>query len=204
MKKGVFLGIAIILVMIGLNLYYYFDTYRWQVNHQSKLMDREMELCVGHISDFFEKTSINILMAASPQELNCLLGTHCNATKQSCSIRKLALLYGPNLKSLTISNPEGHYFKSFRKSNVSLISEYGEGEPENFFRPAVLFSNDNKTIEYLQPLVSPQPAQAPENSNRGCANCEFLTFCYRDWETDRKSTRLNSSHSGESRMPSSA
>ncbi len=153
MKKGVFLGIAIILVMIGLNLYYYFDTYRWQVNHQSKLMDREMELCVGHISDFFEKTSINIQMAASPQELNCLLGTHCNATKQSCSIRKLALLYGPNLRSLTISNPKGHYFKSFRKSNVSLISEYGEGEPENFFRPAVLFSNDNKTIEYLQPLV---------------------------------------------------
>ena len=29
-------------------------------------------------------------------------------------------------------------------------------------------------------------------------------FTYRDWETDRKSTRLNSSHSGESRMPSSA
>ena len=30
----------------------------------------------------------------------------------------------------------------------------------------------------------------------------YLT--YRDWETDRKSTRLNSSHSGESRMPSAA
>ena len=29
-------------------------------------------------------------------------------------------------------------------------------------------------------------------------------IAYRDWETDRKSTRLNSSHSGESRMPSSA
>ena len=31
-----------------------------------------------------------------------------------------------------------------------------------------------------------------------------LVDFYRDWETDRKSTRLNSSHSGESRMPSSA
>ena len=31
----------------------------------------------------------------------------------------------------------------------------------------------------------------------------FLAF-YRDWETDRKSTRLNSSHSAKSRMPSSA
>ena len=32
----------------------------------------------------------------------------------------------------------------------------------------------------------------------------FITFDYRDWETDRKSTRLNSSHSAKSRMPSSA
>ena len=29
-------------------------------------------------------------------------------------------------------------------------------------------------------------------------------FLYRDWETDRKSTRLNSSHRSLSRMPSSA
>ena len=32
----------------------------------------------------------------------------------------------------------------------------------------------------------------------------IVTFKYRDWETDRKSTRLNSSHSAKSRMPSSA
>ena len=30
------------------------------------------------------------------------------------------------------------------------------------------------------------------------------TICYRDWETDRKSIRLNSSHLKLSRMPSSA
>ena len=35
-------------------------------------------------------------------------------------------------------------------------------------------------------------------------NAPFDIGEYRDWETDRKSTRLNSSHSGESRMPSSA
>ena len=31
-----------------------------------------------------------------------------------------------------------------------------------------------------------------------------LLLAYRDWETDRKSTRLNSSHITRSRMPSSA
>ena len=32
----------------------------------------------------------------------------------------------------------------------------------------------------------------------------YFRLDYRDWETDRKSTRLNSSHSAKSRMPSSA
>ena len=33
---------------------------------------------------------------------------------------------------------------------------------------------------------------------------KILAAVYRDWETDRKSTRLNSSHRSLSRMPSSA
>ena len=33
---------------------------------------------------------------------------------------------------------------------------------------------------------------------------QYSSHIYRDWETDRKSTRLNSSHSAKSRMPSSA
>ena len=39
-----------------------------------------------------------------------------------------------------------------------------------------------------------------EMGNSGYSEGPF----YRDWETDRKSTRLNSSHSAKSRMPSSA
>ena len=51
------------------------------------------------------------------------------------------------------------------------------------------------------------------NAHKFCrdTNCENyyaeISECmvmYRDWETDRKSTRLNSSHSAKSRMPSSA
>ena len=46
-----------------------------------------------------------------------------------------------------------------------------------------------------------------ENENY-CVHCgnklDWDSEGYRDWETDRKSTRLNSSHSAKSRMPSSA
>ena len=43
-------------------------------------------------------------------------------------------------------------------------------------------------------------AVLPSLTNIDSSNAVF----YRDWETDRKSTRLNSSHSAKSRMPSSA
>ena len=42
------------------------------------------------------------------------------------------------------------------------------------------------------------------NKNFSLFSRESLNRTYRDWETDRKSTRLNSSHSAKSRMPSSA
>ena len=39
---------------------------------------------------------------------------------------------------------------------------------------------------------------------KGEGNIDWSEQTYRDWETDRKSTRLNSSHRSLSRMPSSA
>ena len=44
----------------------------------------------------------------------------------------------------------------------------------------------------------------PDRISMPDIDIDFDDDVYRDWETDRKSTRLNSSHSGESRMPSSA
>ena len=46
--------------------------------------------------------------------------------------------------------------------------------------------------------------QAGKSTAKGIVKKIPFLGLYRDWETDRKSTRLNSSHSGESRMPSSA
>ena len=51
--------------------------------------------------------------------------------------------------------------------------------------PYIYFQDDRAT-----------PLNNPDAQSYYCA--------YRDWETDRKSTRLNSSHITRSRMPSSA
>ena len=49
-----------------------------------------------------------------------------------------------------------------------------------------------------------EPVQAQMKDSEGNQYPTKVSGAYRDWETDRKSTRLNSSHSAKSRMPSSA
>ena len=86
------------------------------------------------------------------------------------------------------------HFKGSRKELVQLLCKYG-------------FPVDmHKTNKELCSLFT-----HPKNYERLLLKYPKLNFClahfgagYRDWETDRKSTRLNSSHSAKSRMPSSA
>ena len=75
------------------------------------------------------------------------------------------------------------------------------------------FYSDEDAIRSFQEFVTRKEIKNEEN---GHYNNEMNMdkpqgyYClmgaedYRDWETDRKSTRLNSSHSAKSRMPSSA
>ena len=51
--------------------------------------------------------------------------------------------------------------------------------------------------------ISNKIASGTADALMSATNMAYYTS-YRDWETDRKSTRLNSSHSAKSRMPSSA
>ena len=53
-------------------------------------------------------------------------------------------------------------------------------------------------------VTAPQDLDPERYDNFFCATYDFLANRYGEENVDRKSTRLNSSHSGESRMPSSA
>ena len=75
---------------------------------------------------------------------------------------------------------------------------------------SVAFGSDSRLMQYAtltNPNGGTSTSVSPTNST-GSAKYAFLnsdlSALYRDWETDRKSTRLNSSHITRSRMPSSA
>ena len=60
--------------------------------------------------------------------------------------------------------------------------------------------DDADMMAYVEKMRNADPSvEVKQKINR-----HKIYMSYRDWETDRKSTRLNSSHSAKSRMPSSA
>ena len=64
---------------------------------------------------------------------------------------------------------------------------------------------DEVYIDIVKPtLLNTNLATNHRDDTEYFYNTVMYTTMYRDWETDRKSTRLNSSHSAKSRMPSSA
>ena len=62
---------------------------------------------------------------------------------------------------------------------------------------------NHKLQHFLYDLLDDgYPAISEDEAKQRVSNA--VDSAYRDWETDRKSTRLNSSHITRSRMPSSA
>ena len=121
--------------------------------------------------------------------------------------------------SITLNEYELEQIDKTREEILSLGSQEGLIQNEN--------NKGNITQKYLKDLIDlgkefyssyPQVGLAVQTYQsdifNNWINTEWIdgenginaitASPYRDWETDRKSTRLNSSHSAKSRMPSSA
>ena len=98
-------------------------------------------------------------------------------------------------KSQLLAQLQKHYPKKYNRYFEPFV---GGGAVFFDIQPDTAFINDiNKTLITAYTHIQSKP-------NELIKLLQKLHAAYRDWETDRKSTRLNSSHEIPSRMPSSA
>ena len=84
-----------------------------------------------------------------------------------------------------------------KKTLEQIIDDFKNKHGDKFDYSRVVYVNIDTPVEIICPrhgLFKSTPYRHMKSKHG----------CYRDWETDRKSTRLNSSHRSLSRMPSSA
>ena len=90
-----------------------------------------------------------------------------------------------------------------------LVIEISGGSPTQS-TGRMAYITDDVLDRFTHPLICSNFCKAISLRNKDLFYCfaylwnDLYGIGYRDWETDRKSTRLNSSHRSLSRMPSSA
>ena len=116
--------------------------------------------------------------------------------------------YGNTQKHRGAGSRGGRGMAGSNKQKWSYVTKY---MPDHFgrngFKRPLKMLQEDKTINIgdINRMVNSGDIQATGKSYViDLTAMGYDKKAYRDWETDRKSTRLNSSHSAKSRMPSSA
>ena len=113
--------------------------------------------------------------------------------------------YDPNGQIVQI-NELGYYFRKADNEITAGLMEIANKEQNTALAKATEALTNKKAQYYYTELLN-EIKKGDADMIRARAmklEKEFGNGEYRDWETDRKSTRLNSSHRSLSRMPSSA
>ena len=85
----------------------------------------------------------------------------------------------------------------YKSIDIDLLIPYARNSRTHSDSQVTKIASSIKEFGFLNPVIV-------DKDNGIIAGHGRVMAAYRDWETDRKSTRLNSSHEIPSRMPSSA
>ena len=144
-----------------------------------------------------DKVALTVLRENKTIVLNAELKNRQGSSKALTSEADIDIL-GAEFKE--ISNKLKDQFQLDYGMEVKSISK-GKLQEAGIKEGFVIVKINNQAIRSIDDIKEVLAEAMNTNDKFKVLN---IAGVYRDWETDRKSTRLNSSHSGESRMPSSA
>jgi signal transduction histidine kinase/CheY-like chemotaxis protein len=152
-KKAVAIAVTGIVLLIVSNIYYYRDTYFWQIDTQRHVLKKELLLCSDEIHGFFKKTQTNIMLLISPQELEIFFNDPGNAKETQKRFELLYNRYADYLKELRIYDQNGRCFSMRRGLNNTFVTSLETTTVTSSFLPQTTIDPSQHLLTYVQPLV---------------------------------------------------
>jgi len=152
MKKAIFIGITSVVLLILANVFYYYNTYKDQINIQKEILERQSNISKTQLDLYLKKTQTNILLLLSPEELNSLFTHKDNTNNSEKRIEFLYNTYKEILKELKVIDVDGNVFLLKKDASGVFISAYTKSEPIDVVDPQIVFNDKKNTIDYIQPL----------------------------------------------------
>ena len=152
MKKAFIIAIISVFLLIALNIYYYRDTFNWQIATQRNMLKKELLICNDEIDHFFDKTQTNIMLLLTSHEMDLFFKDPGQSVETQKRLELLYNRYSDFLKELKVYNNDGTSYTLRKGPNNTNISNFEVNPVEDEFTAKVTLNSDENLITYLQPL----------------------------------------------------
>ena len=153
MKKAFIIAFISIAFLIASNIYYYFDTYKWQSNTQKDILLKQSLMVRDRLEQFANKTNTGISILISQKELDSLFVSKGHSIEVQ---KRLELLYNgfsERLNEIVVYDTKGNSFELKKSEGGSFVSAFSNAEIMHVKLPKVLINPYGTRIIYIQPLA---------------------------------------------------
>jgi signal transduction histidine kinase/DNA-binding response OmpR family regulator len=155
MRKATLLAIISILALVGSNVYYYFDTYRWQIQTQETILKKELLVCYNQIDQTLNRTQTNLVLMITHNELDSLFEDNSRTLEIQRRMEMLYNRYGEYLNTLTIVRvSDGSAYTLKQNPNQSFTYYFKKETIRSAFNHNQLIDAKGETLTYVQPLYN--------------------------------------------------
>ncbi|WP_430811742.1 MULTISPECIES: response regulator [unclassified Carboxylicivirga] len=153
MRKAYVIAFISIAFLITANVYYYVDTYHWQLNMQKDILHKQSVMVRDKLSQFTNKTNTSISILIAQNELSKLFTKGGKDIEVQKRLEILYTSFSEHLSQLKVYDVKGNSFELQRAENGTFISAFNSNDYIDLRSANVLINPQGTSIIYLQPLL---------------------------------------------------
>ncbi|WP_075591492.1 response regulator [Labilibacter marinus] len=136
------------------NIYYYYDTYNWQLNTHHSILEKELITCTEILEDYFIEAETNTMLLLNEDELGGLFNLQLQNIEVLKRIELLHNRYRNVLKQLDVYDTKGNFYSLTQDANQNLITAFGKKNRKEAFKVTIELNASENEIKYTQPLYN--------------------------------------------------
>jgi len=154
MKRILIIVISSIVFLVVSNIYYYTDTYNWQIETHHNVLKKDIATCTEILSNYWSEAETNVILMLNEDELGGLFDLKLHNPEIQKRIELLFNRYNNVLIKLEVYDTKGNFFSLTNDPNNNLITSFGETIRKEAFKTSVILNSEKNKIIYTQPLFS--------------------------------------------------
>lgn len=154
MKRTLIIVISCIVFLVVSNIYYYRDTYNWQIETHQKILEKDLNICSEMLVDYFEEAETNAMLFIDQEQLNELFDPEKKSGEIQKRIEFLLNRYNAIIQTINVYDINGNYYSLNRGSNGNPITTFGKASRKEEFKASYSLDPEQNIIIYTQPLFN--------------------------------------------------